>query len=80
MLVLPGGAPVVEGAGFEAAVQDDDEAVRELSWGCVVADVFSRVTRRSGLTGQTCQGLVVLTEEVTERRTRELIGDALASS
>jgi len=37
-LVLPGGGFVVFGAGFEAAVQDADEPVRELPQGRVVTD------------------------------------------
>ena len=37
--VCPGGVLVVEGPGFEAAVQDADEAVGELAEGGVVADV-----------------------------------------
>ena len=37
--VCPGGVLVVAGSGFEAAVQDADEAVGELAEGGVVADV-----------------------------------------
>jgi hypothetical protein len=37
-LVCPGGVFVVDGAGFEAAVQDADEAVAELAERGVVAD------------------------------------------
>src|ERR1017187_10441589 len=33
--VRPGGCLVVEGAGFEAAVQDADEPVGEFAQGCV---------------------------------------------
>ena len=35
-VLRPGGGFVVEGAGFEAAVQDADEAVGELAQGGVV--------------------------------------------
>jgi hypothetical protein len=35
-VVGPGGGLVVEGAGFEASVQDADEPVRELAQGRVV--------------------------------------------
>src|ERR1019366_992882 len=38
-VLVPGGGLVVAGAGFEAAVQDADEAVAELAQGGVVADV-----------------------------------------
>src|SRR5674476_556271 len=38
-VLTPSNPLVVGGAGFEAAVQDADEAVAELSQGCVVADV-----------------------------------------
>jgi hypothetical protein len=37
LAVAPGGVFVVEGAGFEAAVEDADEAVGESSQGVVVA-------------------------------------------
>ena len=37
LLVVPGGVLVVEGAGFEAAVEDADEAVGQLAQGGVVA-------------------------------------------
>jgi hypothetical protein len=35
---LPGGCFVVEGAGFQAAVQDADEAVAELAEGRVMTE------------------------------------------
>src|ERR1700744_1328817 len=38
LAVGPGGVFVVEGAGFEASVQDADEPVGETSQGVVVAD------------------------------------------
>ena len=37
--MLPSGVFVVLGAGLEAAMQDADEAVRELAEGGVVADL-----------------------------------------
>lgn len=40
-VVAPGGVFVVGGSGFEAAVQDADEAVGELAEGGLVADVAS---------------------------------------
>jgi hypothetical protein len=37
--VCPGGAFVVASAGFEAAVEDADEAVGELTKGCLMTDL-----------------------------------------
>jgi hypothetical protein len=39
VVVGPGGLFIVGGAGLEAAVEDADEAIRELPQGCLVADV-----------------------------------------
>jgi hypothetical protein len=37
--VGPGDGRVVAGAGFQAAMQDTDEPIAELTQGCLVADV-----------------------------------------